>query len=102
MDSVYWFMFLARPQPANPQYFHVPGAFVDAWVANCDMVLAEHMARNAIEGKKWRIERLERWAMVSPQTYYNSPQLRKHIEEARLFGESLAFYLWPAEEVKAP
>ena len=95
MDTVYRFMFLARPLPANPNYAHVPGAFVDAWVAQSDEPTAEHIARGAVEGERWQIERLENWSVVSRQV---SGSLPRPLERALSDGHFLDFYPWPAEE----
>jgi hypothetical protein len=94
MDTVYRFMFLARPLPANPDYMHVPGAFVDAWVAQPDVLSAERIARNAIENQHWQVERLENWSVVSPQTYGGVP---RPLKRALSDGYFLDFYPWPAE-----
>jgi hypothetical protein len=99
MDTLFWFMFLARPQPANPDYSRVPAAFVNAWVAGADEPIAEQIARNAVEGEQWKIERLQEWSVVSPQSYKYSPGKLKHFEHARLNGHCLVFHPWPTEEV---
>jgi hypothetical protein len=95
MDTIYRFMFLARPLPANPDYLRVPGAFVDAWVAQSDEPTAELIARDAVEGERWQIERLENWSVVSRQA---SGDLPRPLERALSVGHFLDFHLWPAEE----
>lgn len=95
MDTVYRFMFLARPLPANPDYSRIPGAFVDAWVAQPDEPTAERIARGAVEDEFWQIERLESWSVVSSET---SGELRRPLERALSDGHFLDFYPWPAEE----
>ena len=98
MYTLYWFMFFAHPQPANPDYFRVPAAFVNAWVAHSDPVIAEHIARDAIQKELWEIERLEQWSVVSRTTYKDSLRSLEHFEEALLKGHCLAFIRWPSEE----
>jgi hypothetical protein len=95
MDTVYRFMFLARPLPANPNYSRVPGAFVDAWVAQADEPNAERIARDAVEDERWQIERLENWSVVSHEA---SGDLPRPLERALSIGHFLDFYPWPAEE----
>ena len=95
MDTIYRFMFLARPLPANPDYPRVPGAFVDAWVVQPDELTAEHIARGAVEDKQWQIERLEDWSVVSRET---SGDLPRPLERALSNGHFLDFHPWPAEE----
>jgi hypothetical protein len=95
MDTVYRFMFLARPLPANPDYSRIPGAFVDAWVAQSDELAAERIARGAVEDKRWQIERLENWSVFSRQASGNLP---RPLERALSDGHFLDFYPWPAEE----
>ena len=94
MDTIYRFMFLVRPLPANPDYLRVPGAFVDAWVARPDVLTAECMARSAIEDEQWQIERLENWSVISRQTYGD---LLRPLERALSKGHFLDFYPWPGE-----
>ena len=53
MDTVYRFMFLARPLPANPDYLQIPDAFIEAWVAQSDELAAECITRNAVESERW-------------------------------------------------
>lgn len=98
MDTAYWFMFLARPLPASAQYSRVPAAFINAWVACPDSVIAEHIARDAIEKEHWEIMRLQEWSIVSRQTYKYLPASLKHLDEALSHGHCLDFYLWPEEE----
>ena len=95
MDTIYRFMFLARPLPANPDYPHVPGAFVDAWVVQSDEPTAEQIARNAVEDERWQIERLENWSVVPRKTFQNLP---RPLARALSVGHSLDFYPWPAED----
>jgi hypothetical protein len=99
MDTIFWFMFLVRPRPANPFYFHTPAAFVASWVAYPEMEIARQMTRNAIEDRSWQIEILEKWEIVSRQTYRGSPKSLEHLEKALLFGQCLVFYLQPEEEI---
>jgi hypothetical protein len=95
MDTVYRFMFLARPLPANPDYLHIPGAFIEAWVAQSDELTAECIARNAVENERWQIERLESWSIVSRQTYGGVP---RPLNRALSDGHFLDFYPWPPEQ----
>jgi hypothetical protein len=88
-------MFLARPSPANPDYLHIPGAFIDAWIYQPDELTAERIARNVVQSEQWQIERLENWSVVSRQAYENLP---RPFERALSEGHSLDFYPWPAEE----
>ena len=97
MDTVYWFMFLARPLPASAQYSHIPAAFINAWVAHPDPVAAEHIARDAIRDKHWQIMRLQEWSVVSRQTYKYVPAWLEHFDEALRNGYCLDYYLWPEE-----
>ena len=99
MDTLYWFMFLVRPQPANPDYSRIPAAFVNAWVAGPNEPMAEHIARDAVEGEHWKIERLQEWSVVSRQSYQHSPASLKHFEYARTNGHCLVFHPWPPEEI---
>jgi|HubBroStandDraft_2_1064218.scaffolds.fasta_scaffold862761_2 hypothetical protein len=94
MDTVYRFMFLARPLPAHPDYSRIPGAFVDVWVAQPDELTAEFIARDAVKDKRWQIERLENWSVFSRQT---SGDLPHSLERALSDGHFLDFYPWPAE-----
>jgi hypothetical protein len=98
MDTAYWFMFLARPLPASAHYSHVPAAFINAWVASSDPVIADHIARDAIGKEQWQIMRLQEWSVVSRQTYKYFPASLKHLDEALSHGHCLDFYLWPEEE----
>ena len=97
MDTLYWFMFLARPQPANPNYSRVPAAFINAWVGSSEEPTAEHIARDAVEGEHWTIERLQEWSIVSRQNFKNLPGVQKCFDEALLKGHCLAFYHWPSD-----
>lgn len=99
MDTLYWFMFLARPQPDNPDYSRVPAAFVNAWVAGVDEPGAEHVARDAVEGEQWKIERLQEWSLVSRKNYKCLPDGEKCFNEALMKGHCLVFHPWPVEEV---
>ena len=96
MDTIYRFMFLARPLPANLDYLQVVGALVDAWVVQSDEPTAEQIARNAVEDERWQIERLENWSVVSQQTFLDLP---RPLARALSAGHSLDFYPWPAEDV---
>ncbi len=73
MDTLYWFIFLVRPQPANPNYSRTPAAFVNAWVVSSEEPVAEHIAREAVEGEHWTVERLQEWSVVSRQNFKNLP-----------------------------
>jgi hypothetical protein len=97
METVLWFLFLARPLPASPFYTRVPTAFFNVWVSCSDQVTAEHTARDAIEQKQWEILRLQEWSIISRQTYKYLPASLKHFENALRNGHSLDFYLWPNE-----
>lgn len=99
METLYWFMFLARPQPAHADYPRVPAAFVNAWVAGVDEPVAEHIARGAVEGEQWKIERLHEWSLVSRKNCLGFPGAEKCFDEAIVKGHCLVFHLWPAEEV---
>jgi hypothetical protein len=97
MDSLCWFMFVARPQPSSPDFSSIGGAFINAWVAHSDEAIAEQIARDAIADEDWRVERLEEQALVTRQTYKDTPESLEHFEQAVADGHCLAFYLWPPE-----
>lgn len=99
MDTVYRFMFLARPQPGHPDYSQIAGAFVDAWIAQPDEPTAEHIARDALREEKWQVERLEEWSVASRQKYKYSTQSLKHFEDALQNGCSLKFYFLPEHDM---
>ena len=88
-------MFLARPKPGNPDCSKFGGAFINAWVAHADELIAEQIARDAIADKNWRVERLEEWSFVTRQNYKELPKSLEYFEEAVVGGHSLVFHLWP-------
>ena len=101
MDTAYWFMFLARPLPASAHYSHVPAAFINAWVASSDPVIADHIARDAIGKEQWQIMRLQEWSVVSRQTYKYFPASLKHLDEALSHGLAWTFTCGRKKKVRA-
>ncbi len=98
VDALYWFLFLVRPTPEHAEYSRVRDAFIAAWAASADPVVAEHLVRDVIREQKWQIQRLQDWAIVSRQKYEYMPGHRRHFEEALVKGYSLEYYYWPLEE----
>jgi len=97
MDTLCWFMFLARPEPSSPDYSSIGGAFINAWVAHADEAIAEQIARDAIADEQWRVERVQEWSFVTRQTYKELPESLEHFEQAVVDGHCLVFHLWPPE-----
>ena len=97
MDTLCWFMFLARPEPSSPDYSSISGAFINAWVAHADEAIAEQIARDAIADEQWRVERVQEWSFVTRQTYKELPESLEHFEQAVVDGHCLVFHLWPPE-----
>jgi hypothetical protein len=97
MDTICWFMFLARPEPSSPDFSSAGGGFINAWVAHSDAAIAEQIAREAISEELWRVEHLEEQALVTRQTYKDTPESLEHFEQAVADGHCLAFYVWPPE-----
>ena len=95
MDTVYWFMFLAKPLPNSPEFANTGGAFINAWVAHTDDAIAEQIARDAITDEAWRVERIEERALVPRETYADDPELMEHFEQALVDGWCLVFHCWP-------
>ena len=90
-------MFLARPEPSSAEYSKFGGAFVNAWVAHTDEAIAEQIARDAIEGRGMRVERLEDYELVTRENYRDLPKSLEYFEQAVFDGHCLVFHLWPPE-----
>ena len=97
MDTVCWFMFLARPQSSSPDFGHAGGAYIKFWVAHSDEAIAEQIAHDAIADEKWRVELLEEHSFVCRQHCKNLPDSLEHFEQALVDGHCLTFYVWPPE-----
>ena len=94
MDTVCWFMFLARPLPSSPEFTDTGGAFINVWVAHSDDAIAEQIARDAITEQAWRIEGVEKRELVSRDAYADDPEQMEHFEQALVDGHCLVFHCW--------
>jgi hypothetical protein len=94
METICFFMFLARPEPGSPACSKFGGAFINAWVAHTDELIAEQIARDAIADENWQVERLEEWSFVSRENYKDLPKSLGHFEQAVVDGHCLVFHLW--------
>jgi hypothetical protein len=93
--SMYFFTFLATPNPEAKEFHDAGGAYVNCWIRENDRERAQESAQGLIQDYGWSVESLEEGAVVTGSDYDADDEYREFYEQALVEGEVLVFNTWP-------
>lgn len=101
----HFFIYLAKPNPSNPESKEVDGAFINAWATNKIIGDIDLTVRAQIEQEDWRVEKLEESHVVTRHGYDTNDELTQAeknvifemLDSADEYGLCLAFNTWDKE-----
>lgn len=97
------YMYLIRAKPTSKSKYarRMAGAFVDCWIDFKDSRAGQRLAEILIEEADWEVlsKRPKFWKFKTLRDVRRKD--RPYYREAKQFGSSLVFNMWPIKEPKA-
>ena len=95
---MYYLIFHAVPNEDALETKSAGGAFVSCWIKRGSQAEAVAIARQLIEGRQWRIEKLEEAKPISREDYNDGDDGLQYFEQAAIDEEVLVFYNYPRDD----
>ena len=94
-ETVFYFMMEAVPGAGTEEARDCGGAFINCGVKAENEETARRKARRYVEEENWTFLR-EKDAFIARREFYaDEPESLECFDEAREYGLSAAFYMWP-------
>ncbi len=95
MSDIWLLTYEVAPDPKNPDFRSVGGAYVNCWIRASSQADAAEIAGRQLSETQWSIVELTEAKPVNPEAEQYPPASMRMIEQAQIDGAVFLFNKWP-------